>query len=235
MSYKEKKILYEDNHLLLINKPAGALTQGDQTGDDTILDHYKGYIKKKYQKPGNVFLAAAHRLDRPVSGCLILGRTSKGLSRITQAFKNQEVTKRYLAVVDQRPPLDNGRLTDHLLKDGKRNVTKVVSGSHPQSKKAVLDYELIGEHKGRYLLSIEPKTGRSHQIRVQLSHMGCPIHADLRYGGTGTTEDRSIALHCFSMTFDHPTLRESMTVRCMPPKIKVWEPFCAVLKNLLTT
>lgn len=227
----EKNILFEDNHLLVVNKPSGMLTQGDKTGDRTVLDYYKSYIKEKYNKPGDVFLAPIHRLDRPVSGCLILGRTSKGISRMTEQFKNQKVSKTYLALTTSKPDMLSGHLEHYLLKDPKFNRTRVASAKTNGAKLAVLDYELLGVYGGLNLIKVEPKTGRSHQIRTQLSHIKCPIIGDVKYGGEKIKNDESqILLHCYRMKFIHPVSKEVMTVKSALPKNRFWNQ----MKSLIT-
>lgn len=227
----EKNILFEDNHLLVVNKPAGWLTQGDKTGDKTVLDFYKKYIKEKYNKPGDVFLSPVHRLDRPVSGCLILGRTTKGIARMNEQFKNHNVSKTYLALTSSQPEILSGHLENYLLKDPKQNRTRVAGSKTQGAKLAVLDYELLGVYGGLNLIKVEPKTGRSHQIRTQLSHIKCPIIGDLKYGGKKIEEDDSmILLHCYKMRFVHPVSKEVMTVKSALPKNTFWNQ----MKSLIT-
>lgn len=218
-------IIYEDNHLLVVHKPPGILVQGDRTGDPTILDYYKQYIKKKYDKKGNVFLHPAHRLDRPVSGCLVLARTSKGLSRMTGAFKAGTVIKTYHALTPNRSSEPSGKLVDYLYKNKDRNLTKVVSETTKGAKEAILSYRLVTSLVGGHLLEIRPLTGRSHQIRVQLAHLGCPIFGDVKYGGPVTGEDRMIYLHCSQMIFVHPTKSEEVIVNCIPNEGSKWPKF----------
>lgn len=223
-------ILFEDNHLLIVNKASGELSQGDFTGDVTLLDHCKAYIKEKYNKPGNVFLSPVHRLDRPVSGCLIFGRTSKALSRMTQKFKNNEVTKTYLALSDKIPtePLDT--LTHYLRKDDKSNSTKTCKEGSQGAKKAVLDYELLGVDRNISLLKVVPVTGRSHQIRVQLQSIKCPIIGDTKYGSKIKQDDDSIALHCYKLEFLHPVTEQQLRITAAVPRTKYWD----IMKSLIT-
>ncbi len=213
------EVIYEDNHLLVVNKPAGWLSQGDKTNDLSICEPYKAYIKEKYHKPGNVFLHPAHRLDRPVSGCIILGRTSKGLQRIQKLFAAGDVHKEYLAVVGGIPHKDRDTLTDWLLKNNSKNVTKVVSSSIDKAKHAQLTYEIIESSSNSALLKVLPLTGRSHQIRVQLSHIGHTLLGDVKYGANTPLPNKEIALHCYKMTFRHPTLEKQITVSSLPNKI----------------
>ena len=222
-------IIYEDNHLLVINKLPGELVQGDQTRDSTILDKYKSYIKKKYNKPGAVFLHPVHRLDRPVSGCLILARTSKALSRLTMAFKNCKVDKRYHAICSNRHDLEADTLVHNILKDKDRNISRIVSQKKKHGKRAELKYLLCASVSRRHLYEIQPITGRSHQIRVQMAAIGCSIIGDIKYKGAPAENERLIYLHCSSMSFDHPTLKTRMTVTATPDKGVFWREFKAFM------
>ena len=211
-------VLYEDNHLLVVNKPAGYLVQGDKTGDEPLVEFYKAYLKEKYRKPGNVFLGVVHRLDRPVSGALIFARTSKALERMNRQFQDRTVQKTYWAIVQKRPPAESGTLEHYLLKDTQKNVVKVFDKPKGEAQKALLHYRFLKEIGDDILLEINPVTGRSHQIRVQLARIGCPIKGDLKYGFATANEDKSISLHSRSVTFEHPTTKEKMTVRANVPK-----------------
>jgi len=209
-------VIYEDNHLLVVNKPAGWLSQGDKTNDLSICEPYKAYIKEKYNKPGNVFLHPAHRLDRPVSGCIILGRTSKGLQRIQKLFASGEIYKEYLAIVEGIPQKDADQLEDWLLKDSSKNVTKVVKSTVAKAKHAILTYHILERLEDVTLLGVQPKTGRSHQIRVQLSHKGHTLLGDLKYGARTPLPNKEVALHCYKMSFKHPTQEKLITVSSIP-------------------
>lgn len=227
------EVIYEDNHLLVVNKPSGWLSQGDKTNDLSICEPYKAYIKEKYNKPGNVFLHPAHRLDRPVSGCMILGRTSKGLQRIQKLFASGDIHKEYLAVVEGSPKQDHGELEDWLLKNSTKNITKVVSSNLERAKQARLTYQVIERSKNTALLKVIPHTGRSHQIRVQLSHMGNTILGDVKYGANAPLLDKDIALHCYQMIFKHPTLDKQITVSCKPdPTTYPWSNFKRKLSSI---
>lgn len=226
-------ILYEDNHLLVVYKPNGTLVQGDRTGDETIVEQYKRYIKEKYDKPGAVFLHPAHRLDRPVSGCLILGRTSKGLERISRQFQQNLIKKTYIALSNQSSEKQSGRLTHHLLKNGKTNTVKVVSDSMEKAKHAILDYQFIKQKGNQHLYKIEPHTGRSHQIRVQLAANQTPILGDVKYKGLGINDPKMIYLHCLAMSFIHPTKKEEVIVYSLPKKGKLWSLFDESLQDLI--
>lgn len=225
---KEPQVLFEDNHLIAINKPAGWLVQGDETGDMPLSEWVKQYIKIQYQKPGDVFLGVVHRIDRPVSGVVIFARTSKALTRMNKLFLDQAVQKIYWAVTSERPDPINGHLTHYILKDHERNKVKALekmSNRSKDAKKADLDYELIGDLGEHHLLEVRPQTGRPHQIRAQLAKIGCPIRGDLKYGHSTANEDASIHLHCRSMTFEHPTKKEMITIEADAPNDQVWNMF----------
>ncbi len=190
------------------------------------------YIKERYNKPGNVFLHPAHRLDRPVSGCFMLARTSKSASRMTEAFRLGRVTKHYLAISDQRSSGESGKLEDYLLKDHRANKVKVVGQGREKAKKAILHYSRIASSQGYCLYHVVPETGRSHQIRVQLSHKGIPIVGDIKYGGIQIKDQRAIGLHCLAMTFEHPTKRVRMTVRAVPGHLDIWRLFSRDIEEI---
>lgn len=215
-------VLYEDNHLLVVDKSPGILVQGDRTGDETMLDLYKGYIKEKYNKPGAVYLHAAHRLDRPVSGCLMLIKTSKALSRMTKAWRDGQVLKMYHAMSASQSDIKGGLLTDYLKKDTSRNKSLIVKPSVKGAKKCKLEFSLSGAWKERYLYKIHPHTGRSHQIRVQLSAVSSPILGDLKYGGASIDNDRMICLHCSALYFEHPVKKEPIVVSSLPRSSDLW-------------
>ena len=222
------KVLYEDNHLIAVNKPAGWLSQGDKTGDTALPDYVKAYIKRKYKKAGDVFLGVVHRLDRPVSGVLIFARTSKALTRMNKLFLDQEIEKTYWAITNHRPDPISGTLEHYLLKDRTKNITKAYdkpSKRNTGAKKSTLSYELIGQSADNHLIEVKPKTGRPHQIRVQLASMGCSIRGDLKYGYPKANKDSSIHLHCHSMTFIHPVKKEKIKISARPPKDQIWGHF----------
>ena len=218
-------ILYEDNHLLAINKVPGILVQGDETGDVPLVETAKEYIKSKYHKPGDVFLGVVHRIDRPVSGVVVFARTSKALARMNELFRDRKTEKVYWAVTDVSPRLNEGNLVHWLKKDEKKNKTTVYIRDTPDSLKAELSYKVVSVWNGSYLLEVRPITGRSHQIRAQLSAIGCAILGDVKYGSAVQSNDGSIALHARQLTFVHPVRKESVTVTAAPPKRSWWRVF----------
>lgn len=208
-----EQILYEDNHLLAINKLAGQITQGDKTGDPALPDLIKAYIKERDNKPGNVFCGVIHRLDRPVSGAVIFAKTSKALSRMTQLVASRDFHKIYWAVVQNTPKQAEGECVDWLLKNEKQNRSYVVDATRPGAKEARLSYRHIATSAGGYhLLEVELHTGRHHQIRCQLANMGCPIKGDLKYGAPRSNADGSISLHSRSLCFTHPVSHQPITI-----------------------
>lgn len=216
-------ILYEDNHLLVLNKPAGWLVQGDKTGDFTLTDWGKAYLKEKYQKPGAVFLHPVHRIDRPVSGAVLFARTDKALSRLMRSFKQREVQKTYIALSLFSPVSKEGRLLHWLEKQEKNNKVRVFHFAHPTAKESILDYQVLGESGPLTILEVHPITGRPHQIRAQLAAMGCPIVGDLKYGAHQPLEDASIGLHCRSMAFQHPVQTLILEVEAPYPPLSIWD------------
>lgn len=212
------EIIYEDNHIIIINKRAGDITQGDKTGDDPVGESVKTYIKEKYNKPGNVFLGVAHRLDRPVSGVLVFARTSKSLERLAKMFREKEMQKTYWAIVEFAPEVEQGTLTNHIAKNQEKNKSRVVSENHKDGKLARLSYKVLAKSDKYTLLEVDLHTGRHHQIRVQLSNMGCVIKGDLKYGAKRSNFDGSISLHARSIKFEHPVSKKSIEVFAPCPK-----------------
>lgn len=214
-------IIYEDNHLLVIHKPAGLLSQEDHTGRPDALTLCKEYIKKQYDKPGNVFLGLLHRLDRPVSGVMVFAKTSKAASRISEQIRARKVRKRYRAVVNGTPP-PNGVLEHHLEKDRQKNVVKVVQRPTRESKNAKLSFNTLASNGSLSLVDINLETGRAHQIRVQFADIGSPIWGDKRYG---KNESGHIALHAYSFKLEHPTQKEKITFTAELPESEPWSRF----------
>lgn len=209
MTLRDSQILYEDNHLLVVNKEAGILSMGDSTGDVTVAEMAADYLKHKYQKPGNVFVGVVHRLDRPVSGVLVLARTSKSASRLSDQFRKGTVQKTYRAIVEGTPDSQTATLTDYLLKDQRTNTVSVVSPNQAGGKKSILSFTVQSHASSQTALDVFPRTGRSHQIRVQLAHCGHPIVGDTRYGSTAKTGGR-ILLHASSIQIQHPTQKTEL-------------------------
>lgn len=220
----DPEVLFEDNHLLILNKPAGSLVQGDKTGDPTLTDWGRAYIKDKYQKPGEVYLHPVHRLDRPVGGLVTFARTSKASERLNRLFREDQVAKAYLAIVQGIPEDSTGKLVHWLIKDSNKNMVKAYRDERNGAKRAELTYEVLSAEKGQSLLLVKPKTGRPHQIRVQLASMKCPIAGDLRYGAGPPNPDKSISLHAFELSFIHPVRKEPLRLNCAP-KGKSWSFF----------
>lgn len=216
-------ILYEDNHLVIVNKKAGEIVQGDKTGDTPLSDIVKDWLKEKHNKPGNVYLGVVHRLDRPVSGVVLFAKTSKALPRLNKMFaEHNKVNKTYWAIVQNRPQEPQGTLTHWLTRQEKNNTARAYDREVPGSKKAVLDYELIASGDRYHLLEIHLHTGRHHQIRCQLSKIGCPIKGDLKYGAPRSNPDGSISLHARTLTLEHPVNHESISVTAPVPDDKLW-------------
>lgn len=228
----EHIVIYEDNHLLVINKPNNVLVQGDITGDKTILGLAKNYIKIKYNKPGNVFLGLVHRLDRPVSGALILAKTSKALSRLNEQFRSNQISKTYLAISNRKPDLKKGRIENLLLKDGAKNRVSIVTKLTKLAKLAQTEYHYIGVSDKCHLFKLQPITGRSHQLRVHMKHLNCSIIGDLKYGAKKALDDKSIGLHCYQMMLTHPTTKELLKFEAIPPKTSHWKKINKLLKNV---
>lgn len=224
------QVLFEDNHLIAVNKPAGYLSQSDKTGDVSMVEAVKSYIKHRYGKPGDVFLGLVHRLDRPVSGVLLFARTSKGLTRMNKLFAERKVEKTYWAVVGEQPKNTEGKLTGFIYKDTSKNKSKILpkadSNRHKGAKKAVLTYSVKGRLGKSVLLEVKPETGRPHQIRVQLSNMGTPIRGDIKYGFSEPNEDGNIHLHSRALAFIHPVKKEPVLITASVPRNdQVWDMF----------
>lgn len=225
MSITQKHIIYEDNHLIAVNKPAGIIVQEDVTGDLSLEDMVKNFIAAKYSKPNGAFLGVPHRLDRPVSGLILFAKTSKALDRLNKLFKARQMQKTYWAVVRQRPQREEGKLVHWLIRNRDKNVTKAYDKEVEGSSRSELDYKLLGELSGYYLLEVYPLTGRTHQIRVQLSTMGCPIVGDNKYGYPRGSLKGSICLHAKSLEFIHPVKKEPIKLMAPLPRDGFWDRF----------
>lgn len=216
-------VVYEDNHIIIVNKNSSEIVQGDKTGDTPLSDIIKQYLKEKYNKPGNVFVGVTHRLDRPVSGLVVFAKTSKALSRLNEMFKNGEVRKTYWAITKNCPPTDEAELTNYLVRNEKQNKSYAYDKEVKNSKKAVLHYRLISHSENYYLLEIDLKTGRHHQIRCQLAKMGCPIKGDLKYNFPRSNPDGSISLHARKVSFIHPVSKEMIEIEAPVPNDNLWK------------
>lgn len=225
MPITEADILYEDNHLIAINKRSGDIVQVDETGDEPLDEMVKKYIAKKYNKPNGAFLGVVHRLDRPVSGVILFAKTSKALERMNAVFKNREVRKTYFAVVRNKPARLSGNLVHYLVKNPQKNVVAAYNKEVAGSQRSELNYKLIGELGGFHLLQVNPITGRSHQIRVQLSTMDCPIVGDNKYGYPRGSRKGSICLHARQLEFIHPVQKEPIKIFAPLPIDGFWERF----------
>lgn len=225
------EILYEDNHIIIVNKKCGDIVQGDKTGDKTLADYVKEYIKQKYNKPGDVFLGITHRLDRPTSGIVIFARTSKALSRLNKMFSEQKIYKTYLAVVNNKPPKTKDTIIHYLQRNRKQNKSYANNKKVPDSKRANLTYELIGNSDKFYLIKIKLHTGRHHQIRAQLAKLGCNIKGDLKYGFPRSNPDGGIHLHSYKVEFIHPVKKETLTIIAQPPDDILWNYFYNLLQK----
>lgn len=227
---EQREILFEDNHMLVINKPAGLLVQGDSTGDEPLSSKAAEYLKFKYKKPGAAFVGVVHRIDRPVSGIVILAKTSKALSRLNEMFRDNKVQKTYWALVGKSPEQASGQLVHWLVKDPIRNVTKAYAKLHPQGQRAELSYQLLGPAGNRHLMQVNPVTGRPHQIRVQLATgLGTPIVGDVKYGFLSPLPDVSIALHARRLELEHPVTKAPMRFEAPVPDIAHWQTVQAYL------
>lgn len=218
-------VLYEDNHLLAVNKAAGVLVQGDETGDEPLVELCKRYIKEKYNKPGDVFLGVVHRLDRPVSGVVILARTSKALERMNELFRDRRTQKIYWAVVRSKPKDESGTLVHWLVKNEKINRVTAFAKENNDGQRSELNYRVLRQQSGFYLLEVNPITGRPHQIRVQLASMGCVIVGDVKYGDEQPNKDKSICLHARQLTFLHPVKKETISIQAPLPRNAFWNLF----------
>jgi len=216
------EVLYEDNHIIVVNKKAGDLVQGDKTGDKPLGEFVKSYLREKYNKPGNIFCGVIHRLDRPVSGAVIFAKTSKALTRMNKLFREKTIQKTYWAIVEKPPLKKEDRLEHYLIKNQQRNKSRAYSKPYEGALKSVLDYAVLKTLDRYTLLKVEPISGRHHQIRVQLSTIGCCIKGDLKYGAKRSNKDASISLHAREISFIHPVKNEAITVTAPTPKDALW-------------
>ena len=215
-------ILFEDNHIIAVNKKPSQLVQGDKTNDEPLSELVKKYIKSKYNKPGEVFIGVVHRIDRPVSGIVLFAKTSKALSRLNELFRTKNIQKTYWAVVKNQPKNQEGTLINYLIKNEKSNKSFAYNEERKGALRSELSYKVIGKTDNYFLVEVLPLTGRHHQIRVQLSHMGCPIKGDLKYGFERSNKDASIHLHARKIEFIHPVKNEQITIKAMPPNDPIW-------------
>lgn len=219
------QVVYEDNHIIIVAKESGEIVQGDKTGDTPLSETVKQYIKEAYAKPGNVFLGVVHRLDRPVSGLVLFARTSKALPRLNKMFAEGDIHKTYWAIVANTPPQPEGTLVHWLVRNEKQNKSYAYDHEVPNSKRAELDYKVIGRSDRYCLVEVVLKTGRHHQIRCQLAKMGCPIKGDLKYGAKRSNADGSICLHSRRMEFVHPISKKEIVVKAPVPNDNLWNSF----------
>ena len=221
----EMTVVYEDNHIIIVNKTASEIVQGDKTGDTPLSETVKQYLKEKYAKPGNVFIGVTHRLDRPVSGLVVFAKTSKALSRLNEMFRLGQVHKTYWAIVKNAPPREEGQLVHYLVRNEQQNKSYAYDTEKRGAKRAELHYRLIARSENYYLLEVDLKTGRHHQIRCQLAKMGCPIKGDLKYGFPRSNPDGSICLHARHVSFIHPVSKLQIDVTAPLPEDRLWSSF----------
>lgn len=226
------EVLYEDNHIIAINKKPSDIVQGDKTGDEPMSEKIKQFLRNKYDKPGDVFCGVVHRIDRPVSGVVLFAKTSKALSRLNELFRTKDIQKTYWAVVKNKPKEDEGILIDYLIKDEQKNKSRAYKEVRKGALKSELHYKIIAKTDNYFLLEINPITGRHHQIRVQLSAMGSPIKGDIKYGFDRTNKDASIHLHARKITFTHPVKQTPLTIIAPPPDEVIWNA-CVKELNLV--
>lgn len=219
------QVIFEDNHIIAVNKSGSEIVQGDKTGDTPLSETVKQWLKEKYNKPGNVFIGVPHRLDRPVSGLVLFAKTSKALTRLNNMFRNGEVKKTYWAIVKNRPPKTEDELVHFLVRNEKQNKSYAYETEKPNSKKGILSYKIISHSQNYYLLEIDLKTGRHHQIRCQLAKIGCPIKGDLKYGFERSNKDGGISLHSRKTGFIHPVSKNEIEIVAPVPEERLWKDF----------
>lgn len=218
-------VLYEDNHIIIVNKSSSEIVQADKTGDTPLSEMVKAFLKEKYNKQGNVYIGVTHRLDRPVSGIVVFAKTSKALARLNDMFAKKDVKKTYWAIVCKMPPQEEGQLVNYLVKNEKQNKSYAYDKEVPNSKKSILNYKLIGKSDRYCLLEVDLQTGRHHQIRCQLAKIGCVIKGDLKYGAERSNKDGSISLHARSISFTHPVSKQEINVVAPSPNDELWNYF----------
>lgn len=221
----QPEVIYEDNHIIAVNKRSSDIVQGDKTGDTPLSEFVKQYIKKKYNKPGEVFIGTVHRIDRPVSGIVLFAKTSKALARLNQMFQTKEIHKTYWAIVKNKPPQDSGNLVHYLKKNEAKNTSKAFPAETVGALRSELNYRIIARSDTYFLLEIQPLTGRHHQIRVQLAAIGSPIKGDLKYGFDRSNKDASIHLHARNIEFIHPVKKEPVMITAPVPDEQLWKVF----------
>jgi len=224
-------VLYEDNHIIIVSKNCNEIVQGDKTGDRPLSETVKDYIKEKYHKPGDVFLGVVHRLDRPVSGLVVFARTSKALTRLNEMFRKGEVQKTYWAITQEQPPQTAGTLKHWIVRNEKQNKSYAYDTERPGAKLAELDYRLIGQTERYNLIEVNLKTGRHHQIRCQLAHIGCHIKGDLKYGARRSNPDGGISLLARRVSFVHPVSKKTITIEAPLPDDNLWQAFAGIVKK----
>ena len=223
--FNPNDILYEDNHLLVVNKRVGDLVQPDKTSDDALENYLKAFLKVRDHKPGDVFLGVVHRIDRPVSGAVVFAKTSKALARLNEMIRNKQVKKTYWAITEERPAEEEGSLRHFIARNAKTNRSHAYQKPKGDAKEALLDYRVLGASTNYTLVEVDLKTGRHHQIRAQLSKIGCPIKGDLKYGAKRSNPDGGISLHSRKVEFMHPVRKEQISITAPAPKDNLWEFF----------
>ncbi len=225
------EVLYEDNHIIAVNKQNAEIVQGDKTGDDALCDKVKAYIKEKYNKPGDVYLGVVHRIDRPVSGVVLFARTSKAAARMSKMFLDKEIKKTYWAIVKNLPDEDQGRLVHYMIKNQEKNRSSAYDKPKKNAKEAILNYRLASSSANYHLLEIDLETGRHHQIRCQLAKIGCPIRGDLKYGAARSNKGGGINLHARRVEFMHPVKKEPMVIVApVPTDDQLWKEFANMME-----
>ena len=223
---QKMEVLYEDNHIIAVNKSNAEIVQGDKTGDEALSDKVKAYIKKKYNKPGDVYLGVVHRIDRPVSGVVIFARTSKAATRLSKMFLEKQIKKTYWAIVKNLPEQDSARLVHYMIKNQEKNRSAAYDTPRKNAKEAILNYKHISSSVNYHLLEVDLETGRHHQIRCQLAKIGCPIRGDLKYGATRSNKGGGINLHALKIEFEHPVKKEPMVIEApVPTDDNLWQEF----------